>query len=74
MMTILIRGARIEKRENLYETLMLELNALAECTLQTLEDDNDHRVRSSSPFIYKGSPPNPPKLEIPGMPSRTLEV
>jgi hypothetical protein len=50
---------------------MLELSALAECTLQTLEDGNDYRVRSSSPFIYKGSPPNP---ETPGMPSRILEV
>jgi hypothetical protein len=42
-----------------YETfLMLELN---ECTLQTLRDD--HGVRSSSPFMYKGGPLNPPKSD-----------
>jgi hypothetical protein len=38
-----------------YETfLMLELSALAECTLQTLENGHDHGVRSSSPFILQG--------------------
>jgi hypothetical protein len=47
-----------------YETfLMLELSALAECTLQTLGDGNDHGIRSSSPFMYKGGPPNAPKSE-----------